>query len=249
MKHLFLLLAFFCTTMLYGQTGNEVDQALGDENGEFVPDSASLIPMLNVIGDSYVKNNQEPITDTWHYKLAEKLGMRYNNYGRNGACLAWESTNETGHNFGPAILAHVWDMDPNANYVLIIGGHNDAFKISESKFMLEDFRDSLELLIANVRQQCPKAQIGFVTPWYVNRVGFEQTVKAIRQICARHNVPVLLNHSKNSIIKVRDPKFREEYFQAPDEYAALNAKGHDLFLQSALTWFKKNMIDRKETIR
>lgn len=254
MKHLFLLLAFCCSTMLYGQTdevrNNQLDdEAYVDENGELVQDTTARIPLINVIGDSYVKNNIDPIEVTWHYKMAQQLGYRYNNYGRNGSCLAWETENDGLHSFGPAILAYVWDMDPSADYVLIVGGHNDAFKISDSRYMIEDFRDSLELLIANIRQQCPKAQIGFVTPWYVNRVGFEEACKAIKQVCVRHNVPVLMNYSKYSPVRVRDAKFREEYFQAPDDYAHLNEKGHDLYLPTAMTWFKKYFIDRKEALR
>ena len=198
--------------------------------------------VLNVIGDSYVRNHKAPIEETWHYKMAEQLNLKYNNYGRNGSCLAWDRSEE---GFGPSVIQRAWDLDPEADYVLVIGGHNDAFKINESKHRLEDFRDSLFLLIANIRQQCPKAKIGFVTPWYVGRIGFEPTCKMIKQVCDKHHIPVLWNHSKSNVIRVRDPKFREQYFQDPDDHAHLNAKGHDLYLSTGLAWFKKYMMKEK----
>lgn len=35
---------------------------------------------INVIGDSYVRNHRRPVNEAWHYKVAEKYGMKYNNY-------------------------------------------------------------------------------------------------------------------------------------------------------------------------
>lgn len=219
--------------------------AAAEQPAEAEPEESPYDGVLNVIGDSYVRNHKAPMEQTWHYKMAEQLNLEYNNYGRNGSCLAWDRTRDGKHNFGPAVHVRVWDMESNADYVLVIGGHNDAFKINDNKHKLEDFRDSLELLISNIRQQCPKAKIGFVTPWYVNRVGFEKTCKVIKQVCDKHYIPVLWNHSKKSIIQVRDPNFRREYFQAPDDYAHLNEKGHDLYLPYAKAWFERYMMGKK----
>ena len=46
---------------------------------------------LGIIGDSYVKNHKEPVKNTWHYKFAEKHGMEYLNYGKNGSSIAYSS--------------------------------------------------------------------------------------------------------------------------------------------------------------
>ena len=43
---------------------------------------------IGVIGDSYVRNHQEPVENTWHYKFARKHGMEYHNYGINGNCVS-----------------------------------------------------------------------------------------------------------------------------------------------------------------
>ena len=58
---------------------------------------------LNIIGDSYVKNHKRPVEEAWHYKMAKKLGLTYNNYGRNGGCVAFDRTHDGKYNFGPAM--------------------------------------------------------------------------------------------------------------------------------------------------
>ena len=50
--------------------------------------SVAQVRKIGVIGDSYVRNHKEPIENTWHYKFAQKHGMEYYNYGRNGNCIA-----------------------------------------------------------------------------------------------------------------------------------------------------------------
>lgn len=197
--------------------------------------------ILNVIGDSYVANHRRPKEESWHYKLAEQRGFIYNNYGRNGSCVAFDRTHDGKYNFGPAMWTRYVDMDPKADYVIIIAGHNDADKVKNNPDSLKMFRDSLETLIVGIEKLCPKARIGYVTPWYVDRPGFKQVCNVIKQVCKRHNIPVLWNYTSKCIIEVRDANFRKQYFQGPNDTAHLNAAGHDLFLPIATKWFDKNM--------
>lgn len=199
---------------------------------------------INIIGDSYVANHRRPIEETWHYKMAQQLGMKYNNYGRNGSCVAFDRTHDGKYNFGPALWMRYKDMAPNADYVIIIGGHNDAGKVRTSKDTLQMFRDSLEVLLCGIEKHCPQARIGYVTPWYVDYDGFAEVVEAIKDICQKHNVPVLDNYNDNSIIKVRDSKFREQYFQKPNDTAHLNANGHNLFLTVGKPWFEGKLMKK-----
>ena len=124
--------------------------------------NAQSVSILNIIGDSYVKNHKRPVEEAWHYKMAKKLGLTYNNYGRNGGCVAFDRTHDGKYNFGQAMYTKTTQMDPEADYVIIIGGHNDAFKVKDNKDSLIMFRDSLKLLITNIRTQCPNAKIGAV---------------------------------------------------------------------------------------
>lgn len=196
---------------------------------------------INVIGDSYTANHKAPKEETWHYKMAQAMGMKYNNYGRNGACIAFDRTHDGKYNFGPAIYTKAKLMDPTADYVLIIAGHNDAEKIKDNTDSLKMFKDSLSLFIKNIRTQCPKAKIGYVTPWYIDRPGFASVCNTIREVCQQNNIPVLYNYTEDCIIKVRDANFRKKYFQGPNDTAHLNKYGHDLFLPIGTEWFNTYM--------
>ncbi len=192
--------------------------------------------MMNVLGDSYVANHRRPKTETWHYLWAQQNGYKYNNYGRNGGCVAWDRTED---GFGPSLLVRYKEMDPEADLVVVIAGHNDAGKIGLSRDSVEMFADSVALLIDLIREQCPRAQVVWVTPWYVDRAGFHPAVKAIRRVCKQKDVPVLNNYDKKSPIKVRDEAFRSRYFQSANDTAHLNAEGHRLYLPTADQWLKK----------
>jgi len=201
--------------------------------------------VINVLGDSYVRNHRRPYEETWHYKCAMELGMRYNNYGRNGGCVAFDRTKE---GFGPSLLVRYKDMERDADVVLVIAGHNDAVKIGDDKELLSQFADSVGLLIDLVRTHCPNAIIGWVTPWYVDRPGFKPVVGVIKKVCKKKGVPVMDNYKKRSVIKVRDAEFRKRYFQGENDTAHLNAKGHDLFCPAGRMFFKKLGI-RKPAIK
>lgn len=197
---------------------------------------------INVIGDSYVANHRRPKEEAWHYKMAMQLGMAYNGYGRNGSCIAFDRTHDGKYNFGPAMWVRYNAMTPDADYVLIIAGHNDAEKVKDNKDSLRMFSDSLNVMLSGIIKRCPNAKIGFVTPWYVDRPGFKQVVKEIKKACKKYGIPVLNNYSKDCIIKVRDEEFRKKYFQGPNDTAHLNATGHDLFLTVAMEWFRNNLL-------
>ena len=106
------------------------------------------------------------------------------------------------------------------------------------------FADSLEVLISGIEKLCPKAKIGYVTPWYVDRPGFSQVCKQIKATCKKHKIPVLMNNNKKCVIKVRDEQFRATYFQGKDDTAHLNAKGHDLFMPIAKRWFEEYLLTK-----
>lgn len=194
--------------------------------------------VVNVLGDSYVRNHRRPFEEAWHYQVAALHGMKYNNYGRNGGCVAFDRSSE---GFGPSLLVRYKEMDAEADLVLIIAGHNDAGIVGNSKEKLALFADSLDLLLNKVKEQCPKARIAWVTPWWVDRDGFKPVVRMIKKVCKRHRVPVLDNYKKSCVVKVRDAAFRKQYFQGADDTAHLNKEGHQLFLPVGDAFVKKVM--------
>lgn len=114
-------------------------------------------------------------------------------------------------------------------------------KIGNDKELLEAFTDSARLLIQKLREHCPKARIGWATPWFVDQDGFAQVVKAIKKVCKKEHVPVLDNYSKKCVIKVRDADFRKRYFQGPSVTAHLNADGHRLFYPIGLDFIQRSI--------
>lgn len=182
--------------------------------------------VMNVIGDSYVRNHRRPVEETWHSKVAARLGMAYHNYGRNGGCIAFDRSRE---GFGKSILQRYREMTDTADYVLVIAGHNDAEKIRNNRDSLQMLRDSLDALCRGLIQKYPRAKIAFVTPWNVPRPGFRAVIQTILDVCAEHSIPVL-NAAATSGIHVRDEQFRRLFFQAPKDTAHLNNEGHDLLL-------------------
>lgn len=216
-KALFLtIITLFTVSAIYSQQTNNSDIA-----------EILIGKTINVIGDSYVANHKRTRSESWHSKLAQKYGMVYNNYGRNGGCVAFDRTKD---GFGPSLMVRHKDMAKDADFILIIAGHNDASKIGNSKDSLSMFADSLNILLHSIKHNHPNAKIGYVTPWHIDRAGFSPVVKTIKKICRKHNIPVLNNYSKKSIIKVRDSEFRKKYFQGANDTAHLNNAGHDLFL-------------------
>ena len=197
--------------------------------------------IMNVIGDSYVANHRKPFEESWHYKLAKEQMFTYENFGRNGNCVAFDRTHDNGKNWGEAMVVRYKVLNQSADYVIIIAGHNDADKIKNNSDSLKMFRDSLDIFLTEVESHCPKAKIGYVTPWYVDRPGFKQVCKAIKKVCKKHHIPVLWNYDKKCIIQVRDSEFRKMYFQGANDTAHLNEKGHNLFLPVAREWFNDKL--------
>ena len=181
---------------------------------------------IAVIGDSYVRNHRRPMEETWHARVAERLGMNYRNYGRNGNSIAFDRSKQ---GFGKSMLERYVEMTDTADFVLVIAGHNDAGMIGHSIDSLKLFRQRLDSLCTGLRQKYPYAAIGFVTPWAVERPGFAEVIQTIREVCASHDFPVL-DAARTSGILPMDTIFRRKYFQGINDTAHLNAKGHALLL-------------------
>lgn len=190
-----------------------------------------------VIGDSYVRNHRRPYQETWHARVAERLGMNYRNYGRNGNCIAFDRTNR---GFGKPILERYTEMTDTADLVMVIAGHNDAVIVKDNADTLEIFRRRLDSLCVALRNKYPQAAICFVTPWAVESSGFEVVTQSIREACARHHFG-LLDAARESGIRPMDEEFRKKFFQAPNDQAHLNAKGHALLLDWGEN-FVRNML-------
>lgn len=183
--------------------------------------------VMCVIGDSYVRNHHCPVEQTWHYKAARQLGLKYMNFGINGNCIGYDRTSE---GYGKAMIDRIEELPDSADVILIIAGHNDAAMIAgHEDYTVRKFSNSLEILLKRLVDRYPDAAIGYVTPWKVNRQYFNEVISEIKRICTSNGIPVL--DASKSEIEVNDPEFRKRYFQGENDTAHLNNEGHDLIME------------------
>lgn len=189
-----------------------------------------------VIGDSYVENHSRPWSESWHARAAKRLGMYYLNFGRNGSCIAFDRTKE---GFGEAMTERYLKMPPEADYVLVIAGHNDAFAVGRDHTQMDIFKISLEKFLTGLRRRYPDAAIGYVLPWHLKRTGFEEVISEIRSACSKHFIPVF-DAGADCGIEVNDDEFRAKYFQnkGVGDTAHLNAAGHALVVDKGVAFIK-----------
>lgn len=191
---------------------------------------------LCVFGDSYVRNHRRPASETWHSKVASRLGMNYVNCGVNGSSILFDRTAE---GFGKAMTERYVELPDNVDCLLIIAGHNDASMI-KSDADLTRFDEALVELLANLRSRYPEASIGYVLPWSVDRGYFKQVIASIKRICDECAVPVFDAEAAGGI-RVNDPDYRALYFQdnGVNDTAHLNADGHDLIVDAGIRFVAK----------
>lgn len=187
---------------------------------------------FGIIGDSYVKNHKESVEKTWHYKFAQKHGMQYFNYGKNGSSIAYSSSR-----WGKAMYLRYKEMADSLDYIVVVGGHNDSYKL-DSIGGIDVFKERLAILCEGILNKYPTAKIFFFTRW--NTKNFhgsdaEKVVDAMLEVCGRYNIPVFDSARKGGIY-VSSDAFRKAYFQPSKnntDTAHLNEKGHDRFLKVA----------------
>ncbi|MDR0939975.1 MAG: polysaccharide deacetylase family protein [Mediterranea sp.] len=192
----------------------------------YAADDALRGKKLCVIGDSYVYNHARPASETWHAKVAAKHGMAYENLGRNGNSIAFERDGR----WGAPMYQRYTVIPKDADYILLIAGHNDAYIVNEDIARQEVLRQRLDELLGGLEREYPHAKIGWVTPWNVAYKGFPATLGIIREVCRAHGVKVL-DAARTSGIRPNDPAFRARYFQRGDDTAHLNNAGHDLLVR------------------
>lgn len=184
---------------------------------------------IGVIGDSYVRNHKRPVEETWHYAFAQKHGMKYLNYGRNGNSIAYSSPR-----WGEAMYSRYKVMADNLDYVIVIAGHNDAYKL-DSIGGIGKFKERMEILCKGLVDRYPAAKIFFFTRWTCKDFkgsDSEKVVDAMIEVCGNHSIPILDCTRKGGIYADNDA-FRKIYFQGSNDTAHLNKKGHQRFLRVA----------------
>ena len=185
---------------------------------------------IGVLGDSYVRNHREPFERTWHYKFAQKHNMDYYNYGRNGSCVAMDR-----ERFGPAMYKRYQDMRDSLDYIIVIGGHNDAALLDS--IGIDNYKEKLAVLCEGLIEKYPTSQILFFTRWTCKDFAgspSEEVIDATIDVCGLYSIPVFDAARRGNIFAQSDA-FRKVYFQngGVNDTAHLNEAGHERFLPVA----------------
>ena len=92
----------------------------------FAPTNSPLSgKTIAFLGDSYVQNHRRPPREAWHCRFAEKHGMHYLNYGRNGNCIVFDNPRR-----GTPMVKRYKEIPADVDYLVVIAGHNDACDIA-----------------------------------------------------------------------------------------------------------------------
>lgn len=214
-----LVYTFFCLFAIgsYAQTNSSMPAA--ELNGK----------RIGIIGDSYVRNHTRSVAESWHYKFAQKHGMKYFNYGINGSSIAYTSPR-----WGTAMYIRYQEMVDSLDYVVVIGGHNDSSKL-DSIGGISQFKDKMEILCKGLVEKYPTAKIFFFTRWNCQNFkgsNAEKVVDAMIEVCNSHSIPIF-DCARKGGIYADNETFRNIYFQRKNDTAHLNGKGHDRFLKIA----------------
>lgn len=186
---------------------------------------------MAVFGDSYVRNHREPVENTWHYKFAQKHGLKYSNHGRNGSSVALDRTPR----FGKAMYERIDELPDSVDILVVIAGHNDASLLDT--IGIDNYRLRLAQMCDSLVERYPKANILFFTSWNGKNFehnNFRKVVDATVDVCGSRSIPVF-DAARNSNIFAHSDAFRKIYFQnqGRNDHAHLNAAGHDRFLPVA----------------
>lgn len=229
-----LLAAFKPTGEVYNIYGNMMPFIIKDNQGTQVYPKPDVVngsnfvgKTINMLGDSYVKNNNNPVEKTWHYKLAQKYNMTYNNYGINGnGMVASKGT-------GTPMVDRFNEMKDGADYIVVIGGKNDYNK----QLSISDFKTGIKKMIKGLVAKYPDGNICFFTPWSIGdnddkKIKLSEYAQAIVDECNLFGI-ACFNANEGSNITPWDADFRKKYMQSENDVSHLNGEGHDRFLPRA----------------
>ena len=201
------------------------------DRSEDVPAEVRRSPLfrksVSMLGDSYVQNHMAPREESWHYRLAEKYQMEYFNYGMAGNCI---TIHRVGQNDWGTPMRRRYHEAFHADYLILVGGHNDARWLTKHENGRELFREGLSELLDSLKRDYPQSKLVVVTPWDVHEPGFSDVLEVMREVVPAKGI-AFFDAAKDSGIDPNSAEFRKKYFQGPNDNAHLNAAGHALMLE------------------
>ena len=176
-----------------------------------------------------------------------------NNYGIGGTRIAHQTAPSEKARWDMDFCGRCWDMDPEADIIVVFGGTNDYGHGDAPFGEIGDterttFCGSLDHLFRTIRELYPSAVLAMVTPGHrfdddtnppeekLTKLGLvgktlEEYVNAVVEISRRHNVPVLNLYEKLAI-DPKKPEDREKYIHHAALHKHWQADGQHRFRSS-----------------
>lgn len=191
---------------------------------------------INAIGDSYLEGDKLERQYTWPRLIAEKYGLTFNNFGKNGSTMSnFVDTNKP-------MVERYTDMPENTpDIVMIEGGRNDYNKCvpigEDGSLDTKTFKGAARFLITELRKKYPDAKFIAMTCWEVG--GKENAAgnmcsdygRAFLKVCEDMSVECINALDADSVgVYMTDPEFRAKYCQHANDISHLNAEGMKLVL-------------------
>lgn len=199
---------------------------------------------LVAIGDSLIYGSKLGNEATWVNKLGKKHSMTVYNYGINGNSIACTDKQDQ----IPMCVRYA-DMNPEADYVVVLGGANDRrLDVPLGENDSTDpytFKGALNQMIEGLVEKYPRAKLLFMTNYRrwdkPNTLGLTDLdyVIAMEEVCHVHGIPCFNNYYNIGICF-----YHKAHNEWMDEGMVLEGKSNRHFSDEAYTW----MMDRYEAV-
>lgn len=215
---------------------------------------------INFLGDSITEGTGASCYDNSYVKLIEKnTGALCRNYGIGGTRIAKQITPSTEEKFDKDFCSRIFEMNDEADVVVVFGGTNDFghgdAPIGDMNDRTSDtFYGALHYLYESLIEKFPDAFIFVITPLHRHNENnpkgsgckkydglvLREYVKIIREVADYYSLPVLDLFADSGIYPII-PAHKEKYTV---DGLHPNDLGHKIISNRIINFIKKNMSYR-----
>ncbi len=199
------------------------------------------------IGDSYFGGSEIGQHQTWVNLFGNKYGMNYINFGLGGNTVGTYSGISSN---SPAMAVRYTMMPKDGDIYILEGGRNDRSRGvpigKNTDITASTFKGALNIMIKNIRKECPDALIIMVTAWSYKggeNPSNNDYADAMRELAEFHNdghiVCMYAADSAWTGIEMADANVRSQYCIASNDISHLNVDGMNMVLPKFEEWIAK----------
>ena len=217
--------------------------------------------VINFLGDSITEGTG--VTDKEHNRYDNRLRTMYDlgavyNYGIGGTRLAYQQKPSDSYRFDLCFCSRAYDLNPNADIIVVYGGvndyiHGDAYFGNMEDKTPETFTGAVRSLMTLLLRTYPKSTVVFMTPARCAYPGIDDSkpsprqikkpdaralieyVKVIKEIGNELGIPVLDLYENLGI----NPNIEDDKVKYTVDGLHFNDDGHELLAKSLGKFLEK----------